>query len=380
MSGKAEKRIGKHGTTWQFTLELPRDPATGKRRQKLLTARTKREVEEKATQYYASIATGGFAEADASKLTVAKYLARWLEYVEKNGRQSTHQRYSDLIRLHIMPLIGNVQLSRLTPLHVQDLYSNRLAMGKATATVELIHCVLHRALKQAVRWGLLIRNVTELVDAPTRVTPEYTTWNEHQAAMFLQMADGHQFAALWRLALLTGLRRGELLGLKWADLDLAQGKLTVKRSLSRGRGGSYTFGAPKTAQGKRTLDIQRSVVASLQSHRKRQLEARLKFGEEYRADLDIVFADAIGEPLHPNTLTYQFKRLCIKAGVPSIRIHDLRHSAATLMIAQGISPDVVQKRLGHSDVALTLRIYTHASPQVQRDAADRLEALIEGAL
>ncbi len=379
MKGKAEKRVGTRGISWQFTVELPRDPLTGKRRQKLLTAPTKREVEELAGQMYASMANGAFGEADAKKITVAQYLARWLVYREQNGRVSTHQRYSDLIRLHIGPILGHVQLAKLTPLHIQDFYTNRLAADKAGATVELMHCVLYGALKQAVRWGLLVRNVAEMVDAPHRVTPEYTTWDERQAGAFLRVADAHELGPLLRLALLTGLRRGELLGLKWGDIDLPKGKLTVKRTLSRGTGGSYTFGAPKTEQGKRTIDIQRSVVASLQAHRVRQLEARMRFGPAYDTDLDMVFADAVGAPLHPNTVGYQFKRLCALAGVPHIRLHDLRHSAATLMIAQGTSPDVVQKRLGHSDVALTLRIYTHASPRVQREAADKLEALIEGA-
>ncbi len=377
MKGKSEKRIGKRGVSWQLTVELPRDPTTGKRRQKLLTAPTKREVEALATQMLASIQNGGFSEADAKRLTVGQYLTRWLASLDGTVRPSTQERYTDVMRRHVAPIVGRVQLSKLSSLDVQNLYANRLAAGLSPTTVNLIHNVLHRALKQAVRWGLLLRNPTEMVDSPREKTPEFVVWNENQVSVFLAVTISDEWAALWRLALLTGMRRGEILGLKWEDVDLARGVLAVKRTLSRGAKGAYTFGTPKTAHGRRSIALPPSVVESLKSHRRKQLEGRLVLGEAYQ-DKDLVFANTLGEPLHPNSLAHRFHQLTKQAGLPRIRIHDLRHTSATLMLANGVHPKIAQERLGHADVSMTLNRYSHVTMDMQRDAADQLDTMISG--
>lgn len=378
MKAYIKKYTGKHGTRWYGRIDLPADPVTGARRQKRFNAPTKREVEEMAAQLLASLANGGFAEADAGKLTVSQYLERWLTSIAETVRTSTQERYADVVHKHIEPVIGRTQLSKLSPLDVQHLYADRRSAGLSPTTINLLHNILHRALKQAIRWGLLTRNVTEAVDPPREATPEYTVWSERQSASFLTVADSHEWAALWRLALLTGMRRGEVLGLKWEDIDLARATLSVKRTLSRGTGGRFTYGVPKTTFGRRSIALPRSVVDSLKSHRVRQLEARLALDAAYQ-DHDVVFADVVGEPLHPNTLAYQFKRLCKLAGVPVIRLHDLRHTSATLMLANGEHPKIVQERLGHANISMTLDRYSHVTPQMQRDAANRLDDLINGA-
>jgi integrase len=339
---------------------------------------TKKAAEAAAAELIASIESGGFGEAEAAKLTVAQYLTRWLDSIGQSVRPSTQRRYSDLVRQHIEPVIGRVQLAKLTPLDVQRLYANRLDAGLSPTSVELLHNILHKALKQAMRWGLLTRNVTEAVDAPRRVLPEYVTWNEAQVAAFLAVAEADDLAALWRLALLTGMRRGEILGLKWADLDLARGTLSVKRTLSRGPQGSYDFGQPKTASGRRQIALPRSVVDSLKRHRVHQNEERLAAGPAY-TDNGLVFTDAIGVPVHPNTLRHRFLRLIAQAGVPVLRFHDLRHTSATLMLANGEHPKIVQERLGHANISMTLDRYSHVSPDMQRQAADRLDKLISDA-
>jgi integrase len=375
MKAYITKRSGKRGTVWYGRIDLPTDPVTGKRRQKRFNAPTKREVEAMAVQLLAAIENGGFSEADAKKITVSEYLTRWIASIEGAVRPSTKARYEEIVKRHIEPSIGRVQLAKLSPLNVQQLYADRLEAGLSPTTVDMLHNILHKAIKQAVRWGLLTRNVTEAVDAPRRATPEYTTWNEQVSTTFLAVADGDELAALWRLALLTGLRRGEMFGLKWEDIDLTRGSLSVRRTLSRGNKGTYTFGMPKTAHGRRSIALPRSVVEALHKHRVRQIEHRLALGVAYQ-DQGLVFADAIGEPLHPNTVTYQFKRLCRLAGVPIIRIHDLRHTSATLMLANNVHPKIVQERLGHANISMTLDRYSHVTMDMQKDAADQLDDLL----
>lgn len=379
VKGAIKKRVGTRGTTWQVTVELPRDPITGKRRQKLITADTKNEAEGLAAQMLASIVSGGFSEASAKKLTVSEYLARWLDSTEGSIQPMSRRRYGDLMRLHVSPFVGSLQLSKLSPLDLQRLYADRLTTGGlSTTTVSNIHVVLHRALKQAVRWGLLTRNVTEAVDPPRKANPTCVTWNKGQTNAFLAVADGDEWAALWRLALFTGMRRGEILGLRWEDVDLGRGTLAVKRTLSRGAEGGYELRQPKTAAGRRSIALPKSVVASLQQHRVKQLEGRLGMGAAYN-DRGLVFANPLGEHLHPNTLALRFNRLIVQAGVPRIRIHDLRHTSATLMLANGEHPKIVQERLGHTDVSMTLNRYSHVTMDMQRDAANRLDTFMEGA-
>ncbi len=374
MKGKITKR----GDSWSMMIDLPRHPITGKRRQRRITADTKREVEALATQALASIETGGFAEADAKKITVEAYLAQWLESIRGNVKPITMRHYGDLLRLHIVPAIGKVHLAKLSPSDLQRLYADRLTKGGLSPTsVGTIHVILHRALKQGMRWGLLARNVTEAVDPPRKNVPTCTTWSREQAADFLTVADQHTWAALWRLALFTGMRRGEMLALRWEDVDLQRSVLAVRQTYSRG-GDGFVFGTPKSAAGRRSIALPRSLVTALHKHRVEQVEGRLKLGTSYQ-DQGLVFANPLGEPLHPNTMTNQFKRLVVSAGVPLIRIHDLRHTSATLMLANNIHPKIVQERLGHSDVSMTLNRYSHVTMDMQRDAADQMDTLMEGA-
>lgn len=375
MKGKVTQR----GDSWSVIVDLPRDPATGERRRKRITAATKQEAERQAIQVLAEIASGGFAEADANKITVEQYLTRWLESVNQTMRPASARRYSDLMRLHVMPYIGRVRLGKLTALDVQTLYARRKAeAGLSSTTLSNIHVVLHRALKQAVRWKLLTYNVTEQVDPPRKLIPACKTWTQEQAAAFLGVADQDEWAALWRLALFTGMRRGELLALRWEEVDLTRKVLSVTSTLSRGRGGVYEFGQPKSAAGRRSIAISDSVVKSLQKHKARQAETRLRVGALY-TDMGMVFATQEGKPVHPNSLALRFNRLIAQAKVPKIRFHDLRHTAATLMLANNVHPKIVQERLGHSDISMTLNRYSHVTMDMQRQAADVLDAAMGGA-
>jgi len=371
MRGSIEKR----GAKWSAVVDLPPDPATGKRRRKRVTAPTKREVEALVAKTIQSAQTGFI---DDGRLNLRDYLDQWLTAIAPNVRAATHRRYRDLARLHVLPILGNVRLSKLAASDVQHLYADRLGAGLSPTSVRHVHGVLHKVLDQAVRWGLLSRNVTDAVDPPRRATPEAKTWEARQAAKFLVAATGDDLDALWRLAILTGMRRGELLGLLWADLDLDRGAVAVRRTMSRGAGSKLVAGEPKTASGRRQIALPATAAESLRRHRVRQLEHRLAAGPAYD-DQGRVFTNETGGPLHPNSLALRFRRLTLAAGLPAIRFHDLRHTCATLMLANGEHPKVVQERLGHADIAMTMNLYSHVTGDMQRQAADRLDAAIEAA-
>jgi integrase len=376
MRGSFKKRTGPRGDSWYCVVDLGADPITGKRRQKRVSASTKRGCEALALEAIQEVAKGTPASADT--VTVSEYLEQWLAVSESTLRPATHRRYRDLVRLHLAPVLGQIKLGRLSALDIQRLHADRLAAGLSPSSVYHLHYVLHRALAQAVKWDLVARNVTELVDAPRRVTPDVVTWNASQAAAFLTAGDKTDLAAFWRLAVLTGMRRGEMLGLKWEDVDFERGVLSVRRTLSRGKGGAWELGKPKTKAGRRAIALPGSVVDALKRHRIRHLERRLELGFLWE-DQDFVFTNPTGGPLHVNSLMLVYEQVVKAAGVPRIRLHDLRHTSATLMMADDVHPKIVQERLGHSNISMTLDRYSHVTKDMQRQAADRLDALVNAA-
>lgn len=375
MQGSIQKRTGARGTMWYGKYDYL-DPATGKRVHRRVSAPTRKECETRL-RVAIQAAERGHRLAD-ERLTVRAYTEKWLAAIEPTVRPATYRRYADMLRLHVLPAIGGMQLAKLAPLDLQRLYADRLAAGLSTTTVHHMHAVIHRALKQALRWGHVDRNVSEMVDPPRRTLPDVTTWDAKQTAAVLAAGDTTDLAALWRLALLTGMRRGELLGLMWDDLDLDRGTLAVRRTLSRGKGGTWELGQPKTASGRRAIALPASCVAALRKHRARQAEERLRLGP-LRQDHGFVFTNETGGPLHVNSLMHHFRKLIAAAAVPTIRFHDLRHTCATLLLAQGVHPKIVQERLGHADISMTLNRYSHVTPSMQRQAADALDDALAAA-
>ena len=253
MKGGFSKRVGKRGgVVWTCVVDLPPDPVTGARRQRRLSAPTRKELEARVTDALHAVQTGDYLEP--SKSTLGDFLARWLAAVEPTVRPSSHVRYRDAITCQIAPALGGVPLARLSGLHLQQFYAGRLAAGLAPATVRLYHGVLHRALAQAVKWRLIARNPCDAAEAPRVEDPELTTWTAGEARAFLAGAAEHEHAALWRLALVTGMRKGELLALRWADVDLDRRTLAVRRTLTRGADG-LRVGEPKAASGRRAIAL-----------------------------------------------------------------------------------------------------------------------------
>ena len=311
----------------------------------------------------------------SERQTVRQYMGHWLESTRPSLRPKTWLRYEQLLRLHVVPEIGKVRLVRLSPQHLQRLYAGRLEAGLSPASVVQLHAVLRRALGQAARWGLVARNVASLVTPPRRSRKEMATLSPEQARILIEAVAGDRLEALYVLAINTGMRQGELLALRWSDVDLDGGTLQVKATL-QSAGEGFVFAEPKTAHSRRQVALNRPAAEALRSHRARQLEERLSMGVAWE-DNDLVFANEVGRPIAAaNLRNRSFWPLLEQAGLPRIRFHDLRHTAATLLLGRGVHPKIVSEMLGHSQIAITLDLYSHVTPTMQRQAADELEAAL----
>lgn len=307
--------------------------------------------------------------------TVGQYLEAWLEDSAKPTiRPATYDSYACLVRMHLVPELGHVPLAKLTPQQVQALLNRKLASGLAPRRVAMIRGVLRTALNQALRWGRVARNVATLVSPPRASHFEVRPLDPAQARAFLEAVRGDRLEALYTVALAIGLRQGEALGLRWDDVDLDAGVLHVRHALQR-IDGRPQFVEPKSARSRRTIVLPNLVGDALRVHRVRQTEQRLAVGGEWEEN-GFVFTTAFGRPLNDSNVTHMFQRHLARAGLPRQRFHDLRHACASLLLAQGVSPRVVMELLGHSQITLTLNIYSHVMLGLQADAAARMHALL----
>jgi integrase len=331
------------------------------------------DVREKLTKAIAD-RDGGLVY-DAGNITVGEYLDRWLnDSVRDTVRQRTWERYEQFVRVHLTPALGKIKLAKLTPAHVRGLYRDKLNSGLAPRTVLHIHRAFSKALKQAAADGLIPRNPAAPVKPPQPRGEEIRPLNREQVRVLFEAASGDRLEALYIVAVTAGLRRGELQGLKWDDLDLEAGMLQVRRTCSEPKGG-HIFEAPKSGKG-RNIRLTQSAVAALRIHRRRQLEERM-----YKADLwqeqGLVFPSTVGTPLWGGNLNRAFKATLQRAGLPkSTRFHDLRHTCATLLLKQAVNPKFVQELLGHADISLTLNVYSHVLPDMGDATADAMEAAL----
>lgn len=352
----------------RYTVQTPTGP-----KRKTLYGKTRREVDEKRTVAKADRDKGLLFAADS--LTLGRYLERWLaDSVRDTVKATTYETYERLMRLHLVPALRRLKLKNLTPAHVRGLYREKLDSGLSASSVQRVHALLHKALQQAVNDGLVPRNVTEAVRAPKQSRKEIPTLTREQARAFLEAAKGDRLETLYVLAIHTGLRQGELLGLKWDDVDLDRGTLQVRRILSAAKDGP-TFTAPKNNQG-RSVRLTAQAVQGLRDHRKRQVEDRLRHAALWQ-DHGLVFTTLVGTPLNRhNVFSRSFKPLLRRASLPDIPFHALRHSFATLMLAGGEHPKVVQEMMGHSGIRVTMDFYSHVLPDMQKVAVDRLGAML----
>jgi integrase len=309
-------------------------------------------------------------------LAVETFLTRdYLEARRHEIRPSTWTRAEELVRLHITPAIGRVKLANLTPGHVQRLIADRLTAGYSPRTVQQIHGLLRHALKRAQRWGLVGQKVAALVDPPRIPRRRMSFLDEDQVRRFLAAVDEDRLRALYVLAITTGMRQGELFGLRWADVDLPNRRLSVRGTLTGNDRDGPVITETKTGRNRQILLTDLGTDA-LQRHRVNQLEERLRAGSEW-VDHDLVFTNELGRPLHVSNLTTRsFRRALERAGLPQIRFHDLRHTAATLMLGRGVHPKVVSEMLGHAQISITLDLYSHVTPTMQATAVEALDDVL----
>lgn len=379
--GRGHVRQRPNGS-WVVVIDLGNDPVTGKRRREWHSGfRTKGEAEKRRTEILKAIDSG--AHVAPTKASVADYLTnRWLPAIRASVRANTLSLYETIVRVYVVPHVGTVPLQDLTPDRLNGLYGLLLDCGSKTGkplaakTVRNVHGMLSRALADAVRWDLLLRNPAERADPPRISKPPIETWTADEQRRFLEHIAGDRMEALYALACSTGMRRSELLGLGWRSVDLDEGGLVVEQVLVRGRD-RLVIAEPKTARSRRSIALDERTVRALRDHRKRQLEERMAAGSTWQ-DNGLVFTREDGSMFRPATFTRTLQRVAGEAGVPVIGPHGLRHTWATLALRAGVNPRVVADRLGHSGVSITLDRYTHPSTDLDREAAERVAGLISG--
>lgn len=344
----------------------------GKR--KYLSGRTRAEVAKKLTATLKARDDGWSFPPE--RQTLAQYLAGWLQVIESHLRPRSYARYHDAVRLHIVPSLGKVSLVKLTAPQLEMLYAAKLKEGLAPASVRRIHAVLHKALHDAERHGLINRNVASLARAPRAERKEMHYLTPEQAQTLLSAIADDPLETFYVLAVNTGLRRGELLALHWKEIHFKEGYLEVLYTLQHNKGGTFTFAPPKTERSRRRVPLNQTAIAALCRHQVREAEQRAAVGEWWE-EQDLVFTTAIGGPMRGNhILQRHFEPLCKQLGLPRIRIHDLRHTAATLWLELKTPTEVVSKTLGHSSSSVTSDIYMHVTSKMQQEesvaALDRL--------
>jgi integrase len=376
--GSVRGHVYRRGETWTYVVDVGHD-ATGRRRQ---TSKggfpTKKEAQTALNVAINALQQGTYVEPTA--ITVDHFLRdRWLPAAKGTIRPTTYSSYEMHVRCYLAPAFGHLRLQQVTPLAINAFYGELLKgwNGRAAlspATVRRIHATLHRALRDAVRWQLIVRNPAGAADPPRARRPDMKVWTPAQLHVFLSDAADDRHFTLWLFYILTGVRRGEALALRWSDVDLAAGTAAIRRSLVPVDHG-LVFGEPKTDRGRRLIGIDMALVAALRQHWRHQATERLRIGVAFDED-DLVFAHADGRPLHPERVSRWFSKVVGTTGAPPIRLHDLRHLHATLALAAGVAPRVLADRLGHSTTAVTTDTYQHVLPDLDHDAARRVAELV----
>lgn len=351
--------------SWTIQVYAGRDTETGRKRYVSRTVRgSKKDAEAALANLIRAQETG--LDLSAARLTVAAFLDRWLEVSRERVKPRTHHRYAELIRLHVNPVIGSTQLTKLRPLHIEELYGLLRKRGLSGTTVLQVHRVLHAAFNQAVKWQLLDRNPVDAVKAPRKTSQEAVSLRAEQIPSLLKAVESSLLELPTLIALGTGMRLGEVLGLRWQDVDLETATARVRQTLQI----TMQFDTPKSHRSTRSLTLPGFLLDALRSHKKVQNERRLLLGGSWQ-DLDLICERGDGMPLRPDTISKHF-RLAMRTAGLGITFHGLRHTHASLMLAAGADLKVTSSRLGHSSIGITADLYTHVASDQDRRAAEAL--------
>lgn len=361
--------------SYSIVISLGKDPTTGKYKYQWVSIKgTKNDAEKRLAELLYQLDNGAFIKP--SKVTLAEYLERWLrEYAWANLAPRTAEGYELIVRRHLIPALGKITLTGLKPEQTQRYQSEKLSCGRTDGKgglsprmVRHHYMALHAALGRAVRIGLLSRNVANAVSPPRYQRHQWQSLSEFGVSSVLEAARKTPYYVLFYQALFTGMRRSELLALRWRDVDLLLGRVQATRTLHQLRTGEIVIRSPKSDRSRRVVSLPPSATLLFQEEKEKQQRERVAVGLDLKDD-DLVFSDLEGRPLHPDTVTHAWIKLVRRIGLNGIRLHDARHTHASLMLKQGVHPKIVQERLGHASIQLTLDTYSHVAPGLQEAAA-----------
>jgi integrase len=379
MRGHLRERSPGH---WAIVIDV-RDPQTGQRKRRWHSFEgTKRQAQVECARLLTEMKNG--TSVDPSRMTVAAFLERWIEHMDGQVSPRSHERYAELCRKNLAPLVGGLMLTKLQPAHISAAYAKALASGRrdgsgglSARTVTHMHRVLREALQQAVGWQLLARNPADAVKPPKVERALMRTYDLAQTAELITAMRGTRFFVPVLLAVLCGLRRGEIAALRWGQIDLTTGQLSVTQSAEQTRVG-VRYKEPKSGR-PRTVALSETVIEELRAYRIKQAQELLRLGLRV-TETTFVCTREDGQPLRPHTLTHDWERKLSKTALPRIRFHDLRHAHATHLLSSGVHPKVASERLGHSKVGITLDLYSHVLPGMQADAVARVDEALRAAI
>ncbi|MGG4492441.1 tyrosine-type recombinase/integrase [Brevibacillus reuszeri] len=366
----------KRGSFWSFTVDIGRK-TDGSRNQKTKSGfRTKREAEQACAELITQLTKGDYLEP--SKKTVQEAMEAWLNTIlQSTLRISTYDNYSKAILKRIIPALGKLKLKDVQPDHIQSFYLDLVKEGLSSEYIRYLHSILKSFFKYQVRLQNITKNAVDLAIPPRIGRKEQKTWSIKEAVRFLDVAkeDNQSYYIVYLLALYTGLRRGEILSLRWKDCDLNQGKISVCQTLYYSNQ-QFHFLEPKTSRSNRLVSIPDTVVEILKSYRLEQEKYKREVGSAYE-DYELIASNELGRPINPRSLTGHFRRTIKKANVPKIRFHDTRHTRATILLKIGEHVKIVSERLGHSNAATTMNVYSHVTSDMQKEAANKFETALK---
>lgn len=377
----ARGSVRKKDNSYGYRIELGADPVTGTRRQIAKQGFKNKKTAERALEEHLAQVNAGI-HVEKSKMTTAEYLEQWLDNQKLRLKPTTWASYKTAAD-RVIARLGARAIQDLTPIEIESFYSGLAVKGTRSdrplkaKTIRNTHTIFRKALSDAERLGIVNRNAAAAARPPIAEQIEQTTWSSDELRTFLQFTADDQLFAAYVLLATTGMRRGEALGLRWRDLDLDAAQLAVQQTLTTIESRAIVS-TPKTAKSRRTIYLDPDTIGILRAHRKRQIEARLSAGPSWIEDTDLVFVDPIGQLINPDWFTREFNRRVRDSGLQRIRLHDLRHTFATLALKNGMHPKVVSDRLGHASVGITLDLYSHVTPAIGRDAAGIVSGQIFG--